>query len=245
MKAGTFLELRRAQRLSTKEILSEGRTPLKVLETAENAQDFADKMVSDVHAASPMDRPVCREGCSWCCHVWVIVSAAEVLLLADTLRKDLSAEALDETRRRLKELDGVAKGMSYRERCRARLPCALLVDGRCSAYGARPMACRGWNSLDALKCEQSYRQGFHKSCLVTNNWVQRDVCATISAGHREGLAESGLRGDMLELTAALHVALEDDRAAERWLAGERIFEVARVRAERWARERDREQGNQH
>ena len=45
---------------------------------------------------------------------------------------------------------------------------------------------------------------------------------------RAGLAEAGLKGDLLELTAALRIAFEVPDAFERWLAGEAVFAPARL-----------------
>jgi hypothetical protein len=45
---------------------------------------------------------------------------------------------------------------------------------------------------------------------------------------RAGLAEARLDGELLELTAALDLALRVPDAAERWLAGEAVFAPARL-----------------
>jgi hypothetical protein len=45
---------------------------------------------------------------------------------------------------------------------------------------------------------------------------------------RAGLEEAHLDGELLELTAALDVALTLPDAAERWLAGQAVFASARL-----------------
>ncbi len=47
-------------------------------------------------------------------------------------------------------------------------------------------------------------------------------------GMRAGLTESGLHGDLLELTAALRIGFTVADAFERWLAGEPVFAPARL-----------------
>jgi hypothetical protein len=47
-------------------------------------------------------------------------------------------------------------------------------------------------------------------------------------GMRAGLEQSHRDGELLELTAALAIALSVPDAAERWLAGERVFAPARL-----------------
>ncbi len=40
-------------------------------------------------------------------------------------------------------------GLSRDEHAQAKVPCALVVDGKCSIYEIRPMACRAWNAFSA------------------------------------------------------------------------------------------------
>jgi hypothetical protein len=57
---------------------------------------------------------------------------------------------------------------------------------------------------------------------------QQRLCTFVLDGLRAGLEESRLDGELLELTAALDIALTASDAAERWLAGEAIFTRARM-----------------
>ena len=56
---------------------------------------------------------------------------------------------------------------------------------------------------------------------------QRQLCTFVLDGLRAGLAEAGLAHELLELAAALRVALSVPDAAERWLEGEPVFAPAR------------------
>ena len=47
----------------------------------------------------------------------------------------------------------IVRGMDARERAVAGVPCPLLENERCTAYRARPIACRGANSADAGACQ--------------------------------------------------------------------------------------------
>jgi hypothetical protein len=54
------------------------------------------------------------------------------------------------------------------------------------------------------------------------------MAAFILDGTRAGLAEAGLKGELLELVAALHIALALPDAEERWLAGAPVFATAKL-----------------
>jgi Fe-S-cluster containining protein len=107
------------------------------------------------------------------------------------------------------------------------LPCALLAEDRCTVYPVRPLTCRGFNSSDARKCEQSLGGG--QRVVVPSYAPQQRLAVFILDGLRAGLEQSGLDGELLELSAALHCALTVRDALSRWLAGDPLFASARMR----------------
>jgi hypothetical protein len=223
--AGLELDARRLQRLKTAEVLRGGRFPLKLIEVAEHGTALAEQFIEKAMAVDPPPPFACREGCDWCCHLPVGTSAPEVVRIAAYLRQTLSPEELQATRERVARADDARRGLRADRRARARLPCALLVDHRCSAYPARPLTCRGFNSRDAARCKQ-FVESRSRVALPMYQPQQR-LTTFVLDGTRAGLAAVGLKDDLLELAAALRIALDVPDAAERWLAGEPVFAPAR------------------
>src|SRR5713101_838484 len=89
---GMEFEARRAQRLRTAETLRHQRTPLQVIEVAEQADRFIQTAVSQLPPAPPL---ACREGCAWCCHKLVGTTAPEVFRIADYIQESLPPEGLE------------------------------------------------------------------------------------------------------------------------------------------------------
>jgi hypothetical protein len=225
---GLELDARRIQRLRTREILHAGRTPLQVIAIAEHARTLADKSIQEALRQRPPRRPLaCREGCAWCCHKRVGTSTPEVIRIVEFLRERLSAEEWQALVERICQRDDERRALQQRDSwAAARLPCALLVDNRCSAYSVRPLTCRGFNSSDAEACEQSYRSRSRTEVPV--HQPQNRLATFVLDGMRSGLTEAGLKGELLELTAALRIAVTVPDAVERWLAGEAVFAPARM-----------------
>jgi hypothetical protein len=88
------------------------------------------------------------------------------------------------------------------------------------------VTCRGFNSRDARRCELSLdpRRRLPIPAYTPQLWSNTFALD----GMRAGLGESSLKGELLELTAALRIALEQPDAVERWLGGEPIFASARL-----------------
>jgi Fe-S-cluster containining protein len=224
---GAELEARRAQRIFTTEQFGQGRTPLQVVEVTRHAAEVAEAAVA---AARVRERPpaasACRDGCAWCCYKLVGTAAPEVLRIVAYLRETLSPEGFEALRERVRQGEEQRRGLSAAQLRRRALPCPLLVEERCVAYPMRPLTCRGYNSSDAGLCERSLDPGAQVEVPVYA--PQQRLTTFVLDGMRAGTADSKLDGALLELTAALRVALEVPEAEARWLAGEAVFAPARL-----------------
>jgi hypothetical protein len=203
------------------------RSEAALVEVARTTAFRLDELIRR-NPAPPGERPMCRAGCSWCCHVLVAVAAPEAFAIARYLQHEAPADLAALLATAVVELDDRVRGLDADERAVRRLPCAFLLDGKCAIYPVRPLLCRGWNSLDVVACRENYRQPDIKP--ITVYALQRRLAVQAASGVDTALEEVGLGGGTdLELIAAVRIALEELDAAERYLAGEPIFEPAKVR----------------
>jgi hypothetical protein len=212
---GAELDARREQRQYTAGRLRAGRTPLEVVEVVGHAAVVADAAIAAVRARVPPRAPsACREGCAWCCYQRVGTAAPEVLNIVAYLRRTLSPEQWGALEERVREAQG------------PRRACPLLVEGRCLAYPVRPLTCRGCNSSDARLCERALDP--RERVEVPRYAPQTRVATFVLDGLRAGVGENKLDGELLELAAALGVALREPDCEARWLAGEAVFAGVRL-----------------
>jgi hypothetical protein len=222
---GLELDARRAERVGTTEALRSGRTPLTLIAIAEHGARIAEEAVRQAVRAEPPPS-ACREGCDWCCHLTVGTSVPEVVRIVEYLRQRLSPEEFLALRERVLRLDKRRRELKTAHVSEARLPCALLVEHRCTAYPVRPLTCRGFNSADARRCERFVNSPGQTTLPL---YVpQLRITAFVLDGMRSGLVESGLKGERVELTAALRLVLEEPGVVERFLASEPAFASARL-----------------
>ena len=224
---GLEWEARREQRLRTAQVLRTARTPLHVIAIAQEATVRAEEGMQTTLARQPPRPPLaCAEGCAWCCRKVVGCAAPEVLHIVAYLQEHLSPEQMDATQQRVVERDDERRGLRQDSWAAKRVTCPLLVNERCSVYSVRPLTCRGFNSTDARSCERSIKAREHVHVPVHD--PPHRVATFVLDGLRSGVSEVGLTGDLLELTAALRVALTIPDAAQQWLAGQPIFAGARL-----------------
>ncbi len=166
----------------------------------------------------------CKAGCAHCCVVYVQVTPLEALHIA----RSLLARPADEVaalRKRVAAAHAKTAGRDAHDRIILAQPCPLLVDSRCSVYLDRPFACRGANSADVDACRKGFTSpgGVQLPTFVH----QTTVYAAVGQGTAKGLSDAGVRSNLLELIAALHLALAHDDPVAAWQSGNLDFTPAR------------------
>lgn len=216
---------RHTQRVRTGERLRGGRIPLALVEIADHASRLAEHAVGLAARADAPQPSACREGCDWCCHLTVGAGVPEVVRIVEYLRRTLTADEFGALRERVFRLDARRRDLSGTPGD-PQLPCALLVEHRCTAYPVRPLMCYGFNSGDDDACERFLRSSGQTP--VPLYAPQLRLAAFVLDGMAAGLSDAGLTGERVELTAALRIALEVPDAVERFLAGVPTFAAARL-----------------
>lgn len=194
----------------------EGSAPDRASRAAGWAHGFFKTSIARNPSGHKID---CKKGCAFCCRVQVRATAPELFLLARHLREDKSRD-FDATLAAIRAADDETRPLDPVQRARTGRACALLVDEACSAYTARPGACRAMTSISAVDCERAFR-GEKVSVRTPSVWNMvrnahmQALWAALEAAH--------LPSTRYELHHGLRVALETPDAEARWLSGENLF----------------------
>jgi hypothetical protein len=163
----------------------------------------------------------CRAGCSFCCHLRVMVLPHEAIALFRYLGSRIPREQTQLVRQRvLENAARIKEGSATNEAC------ALLVEGRCSAYEARPSACSGYHSLSREHCERGHERSAAPPEGIPVSQAMRHVAATLDEGLQQGLAGAGLSGARIELHTAVAALMRQPALVERWRGGRSLSKGA-------------------
>lgn len=202
------MELEARVEKETARQLRENRNRVFAIRLAEHAQKEVDAIV-----AQAGDRGVrfdCKKGCAICCRLEVQVFPQEAFRIARTLRGQPGLESLVTA---LAEHVQRHRGITD---TRQRGFCPLLVDGSCSIYEQRPLACRKMVSLDVERCKQMGES-------VPSDPEMAFKADAVVSGTRKAYARLKLPIENHELIASVLLALTDPTAEERWWNGEDVF----------------------
>jgi Fe-S-cluster containining protein len=219
--------LRGAEREAVVQILSQDATRNGLMHVLNNATGFAESMAMKFrHPRTPAVD--CKEGCSWCCYQTVPVTAPEAFTIAEFVQSSEDHSEVEERSAKLKAVNQRTRTLTPRERTKQHVPCAFLEGDKCSIYQVRPLACSEFTSMDVEDCKRAYRVGFKPKGIIHEK-ARMVAFYAVQQGLLEGLRESLPASDSspLELTGAVIAALRP-RAAEAWLAGEKIFDQAHL-----------------
>lgn len=224
LSSGEAQLLEAARRAAAAQLTASG-APERTTQAAIGAMSVSDELRRYHLEVVPAPQAIaCHAGCSWCCHMKVSLTAPELFALVEYLENSVSELARERIKARAAELSQDPRIFSSDAKIEARIPCALLSDqGACLVYPARPLACRGYNSLDAEACRQALDDD--GQVIEWNEPLVRESAA-VALGFLAGIEDAGLAAELLELTSGLHIALSEPNALQRWLAGEPVFEAA-------------------
>jgi Fe-S-cluster containining protein len=204
------------------------------VELARNAMAATSRLADGLLARAPAGAVACQAGCDHCCYQAVGVTPPEALAIFDHLKSTRSRDELARITAKVSEHHARTHDLSSEERFSPDHPCPFLEAGNCSIYEARPLSCRGMNSLDAGECATRLREPEARAAFLASGRGGHSYLEpirafhAISAGLQLGLAELyNLDMRPLELTAALQLLLAGPESGPRdWISGEKPFEAA-------------------
>ncbi|WP_461208420.1 YkgJ family cysteine cluster protein [Desulfocurvus sp. DL9XJH121] len=182
-------------------------------------------------ALTPPGDVQCRPGCAFCCHTRASASIPEVLVIAGQLRQAMAPRVLDGLRGGLVALAEGGDATSLEWWLETRTPCPFLLTsegGVCAIYDIRPFTCRSQHSTDAAACRKGFEEG--RAVDVPCYPLLRRGLDIFSSAFISVMRERGLPSYQVGFVAAMAVALSEEDAAGRWLAGEDVFRAAEVAA---------------
>jgi hypothetical protein len=94
----------------------------------------------------------CERGCQWCCHQAVFANSYEIHFLSNHISHNLKPDEINVLVGRAREKQKTTSGLGNKDLLNYKAPCPLLCDGSCTAYSARPVACRIYLSTSLPSC---------------------------------------------------------------------------------------------
>lgn len=189
-----------------------------------------DEMYADLErilTKEPFDPPLaCARGCSYCCYNQISLTPPEALHLGLYVLERYRGEEAEALARRVDDVLRRIRGKSRAElgTMRHELPCPFLEDGACAVHPARPLVCRGWNSVNAEQCRRA-NVNADPMTMIENHALPRELAEAMQLGLLRGSQACGKEAGFLVITRAVKLMQEFGltECARAWLAGEPFF----------------------
>jgi Fe-S-cluster containining protein len=146
----------------------------------------------------------------------VDVRAAEVFTILDFVEQAFSPEQRARVYAEVRANSEALRNLGEGERATRNVKCPFLNEGLCTIYPVRPQTCRNYHATDAAGCQQSYEE-------PDNQDIDPQFAPGVyqaGGAHVEAVSiamhDAGYDVKAYEFNGALHAALEDPRARERF-----------------------------
>jgi Fe-S-cluster containining protein len=190
------------------------------------ASKVDERIEATLSQANKPDTPIaCKAGCSFCCHLRVMIRPHEAIALFRYLRSQVPDEKARAIVAKLLANAELIDSMTETEHMSARIPCAFLVDGCCSAYSTRPGICAAHHSLEKKGCEDSYNDPTDLSDRIPMLGRVHHIHGAMEAGISRALKELDLQGEPVELHTAVAALLRDPSLIARWRKGRTLLKT--------------------
>lgn len=176
----------------------------------------------DTNCATHNIKPACSAGCAYCCHTRVEVLPHEALFIARFIRATHSEAEQHHILTRVQTRAAQTAGLSRDAHFRARIPCAFLVDSRCSIYEARPTLCRTYHSMDVAPCRGGFENPTAGPRPVEQVAGLAETSKAAAQASRDAFKKARLDERPYELHQVVLTFLQDPNAEKRWRQGKRV-----------------------
>ena len=164
---------------------------------------------SIISSAKRQNRSVaCFNGCHWCCHQAVFANSYELHFLAEKIKEKFAAEELSTLISRNDDKLSKTSNLDENELLRFKSPCPLLVNGSCSAYSSRPMACRIYLSTKLETCLEYYQHPENETNYPALIEFPLRAGQMMNEGFRAALKEVGVETAEFRLEIGLDIVLK-------------------------------------
>lgn len=171
-----------------------GITPEKLSSALEEMYAAINSMNTSLQEFARQQRQqiACKKGCQWCCHQPVFAMDYELDFLKHFIEEHFTPAEQEEIKAkavRKNEAFGKLQGDAL---LNAKFPCPLLKDECCTAYAARPVACRIYLSSDVESCLKFYRKPEDSNNFPALLDFPMRAGRMINEGFRAALKENGV-----------------------------------------------------
>jgi len=166
---------------------------------------------SIIALANRQNRSVaCFNGCHWCCHQAVFANSYELHYLSEMIKSKFAEEKLFGLAERTKAKSAKTATLTEEEVLKFKSPCPLLIDGSCSAYEARPMACRIYLSTQLETCLEFYQHPENEDNYPALIDFPLRAGQMMNEGFRAALKEIGVETAEFRLETGLNILLNNN-----------------------------------
>ncbi len=164
------------------------------------------------------NKPInCEKGCSWCCYQPVYLTTQEAILIFQYMQQSTDVSFQNSIKANVKAKYKKTKGLPEEKKQLIRHACPFLLQGACSVYPVRPMACRIYLSSDKNSCKTKYDNPGNKNNLPALYDFMLRAGQYMNEGFVGFLKGNGKKMEEYTVEEFMYILFNDKQFAQKWL----------------------------
>lgn len=152
----------------------------------------------------------CHKGCEWCCHQAVFANSYEIHYLSEYIKSTFPEEKRTDALQKAIQKNKHVSQLSESQMLQYKSACPLLINGACSAYAARPMACRIYLSTKLETCLEFFHHPDNEANFPALLDFPLIAGKMMNEGFSAALKEHGIETAEFRLEEGLSIALQEN-----------------------------------
>ncbi|MBN1821772.1 MAG: YkgJ family cysteine cluster protein [Prolixibacteraceae bacterium] len=187
------------------EIVEEGISVESILKSTTKIYENIDALNDAVLSLAEKENTTvfCKKGCFLCCYQPVYALTHEVIYLKEFIKTNFPEAEIRKIYNRARDKELKTGKLNEENLLNSKYPCPLLVDGACSAYKARPMACRIYLSLSFKSCEKFYEYPEDKTGFPQIMHFPLQAGRMMNEGYKAALKQAGWKSQEFRIEEGL------------------------------------------
>ncbi|HKJ40463.1 MAG TPA: YkgJ family cysteine cluster protein [Sunxiuqinia sp.] len=188
-----------------REAVSNGFGNQKIMDAIANMYESMDQLIDSLFELAKKQgiSIQCKKGCCWCCHQPVFANSHEIQYLSNFIKTNFSKMAIENIRRKAIEKNQQTSKLRQEILLKNKGACPLLKNGTCTAYSARPMACRIYLSTKVKTCIEFYQNPDNENSFPALLDFPLQAGRLMNEGFVAALLESGIESEEFRLEEGL------------------------------------------
>lgn len=136
---------------------------------------LSEKLLSGLTKEVKQEKAACKRGCFHCCYLRVDAYEFELNSITYYIESEMKSNIRTLVIEEIKRQFELIKDLTIEQHHNTNVKCPLLINGKCSVYPVRPVACASYHSMSEELCKKSYDDPYDQTFGIPQSYTIEEL----------------------------------------------------------------------